>query len=90
MTNDLVKYSEDKKTLIECDSNFEGHLVIPDTVTNIADFAFYWCSGLTSIEIPNSVTSIGKDAFNWCRVLTSIEIPNSVTSIGDGAFSWCI
>ena len=39
---------------------------IPNSVTSIGDYAFYGCSGLTSIEIPNSVTSIGEGAFENC------------------------
>ena len=64
-------------------------VVIKDGVTSIGKYAFFWCSGLTSITIPNSVTSIGEHAFANCSGLTSITIPNSVTSIGDGAFSGC-
>ena len=63
--------------------------IIPNSVTIIADYAFYDCSGLTSIIIPNSVTSIGNSAFYDCSGLTSIIIPNSVTSIGNSAFSGC-
>jgi hypothetical protein len=58
-------------------------------VTSIGEYAFWECSGLTSITIPNSVTSIGYMAFADCRVLTSITIPNSVKSIGGGAFGYC-
>ena len=64
-------------------------LVIPNNVTCIGDYAFYHCSGLTSITIPNSVTSIGEWAFSICSGLTSITIPNSVTSIGEWAFYYC-
>ena len=64
-------------------------LVIPDGVAKIKDYAFYGCSGLTSVEIPNSVTSIGGSAFRGCSGLTSVEIPNSVTSIGYYAFYGC-
>ena len=62
---------------------------IPEGVTSIGNYAFYSCTGLTSITIPNSVTSIGNYAFYDCDALTSIEIPNSVTSIGNRAFSYC-
>lgn len=60
-----------------------------NTVTRIVSFAFYNCSGLTSVELPSSLTSIGAYAFSDCSNLTSIEIPSSVTSIGDYAFSDC-
>ena len=64
-------------------------VIIEDGVTSIGSYAFYNCTGLTSIEIPNSVTSIGEYAFSGCKSLTSITIPNSVTSIGYFAFSYC-
>ena len=64
-------------------------LVIPDGLTGIADYTFYGCNGLTSVNIPNSVESIGALAFGRCSGLTSLTIPNSVTSISKSAFSNC-
>lgn len=60
--------------------------VIPNSVTSIGNYAFYGCSGLSSIMIPDSVTSIGNFPFYGCSDLMSIEIPKSVTSIGNHAF----
>ena len=59
------------------------------SVTSIVNYAFCYCSSLTSVDIPSSVTSIGELAFCWCSSLTSVDIPNSVTSIENNAFSWC-
>ena len=59
------------------------------SVKSIGDYAFAYCSSLTSVTIPNSVTSIGECAFYKCFSLTSITIPNSVTGIGYRAFSDC-
>jgi len=45
-------------------------VIIPDSVTSIAENAFIYCDELTSVTIPSSVTSIGKDAFDGCGKLT--------------------
>ena len=88
MDNALI-YSEDGRTIISCDITFEGELIIPDGVDNIAEKAFWNCKRLTSIIIPNSVKNIGNWAFYNCSGLTYVDIPNSVTSIGLGAFNGC-
>lgn len=67
--------------LVEC--------IIPDSVTNIGNYVFNVCNGLTSVTIGSGVTSIGNSAFYNCRNLTSVNIPNSVTSIGETAFFNC-
>ena len=36
------------------------------SVTGIGEYAFWGCSGLTSVTIPTSVTSIGERAFYGC------------------------
>ena len=65
--------------------------VIPDdgSVTSIGDYAFSYCTSLTSITIPDSVTSIGECSFLFCTGLTSVTIGNGVTSIGYDAFYNC-
>ena len=55
----------------------------------LGDFAFYGCSGLTSLTLPSSVTEIGEHAFLNCRGLTNFTIPSGVTSIGTSAFFCC-
>ncbi len=43
-------------------------------LTSIGDYAFHYCTCLTSIEIPSSVTSIGTDVFYKCSGLESITV----------------
>ncbi len=75
------------KTLI---SGCKNSVIPTDgSVTSIGDYAFYYCTILTSITIPNSVTSIGDYAFSYCISLTSITIPDSVMCIGIDAFYNC-
>lgn len=61
---------------------------IPETVTLIGNYAFYFCSNLTSITIPSYVSSIGSNAF-YASGLTSVTIPASVATIGTYAFGYC-
>ena len=63
--------------------------IIPDDVTSIGNYAFYYCESLTSITLPKGVMSIGDYAFYRCSSLVNITIPDSVTSIGDRAFYNC-
>ena len=63
-------------------------ITIPNSVTEIGEWAFGNCSGLTSVTIPNSVTYIGDLAFYDCSGLTRIDAypnPEKVTT-GTDAF----
>ena len=64
-------------------------LVIPEGVTAIPDYAFYYCDNITSISLPEGVTSIGSQAFYNCTSLTSANLSEGVTSIGSQAFQNC-
>lgn len=57
------------------------NLTIPESVTTIADEAFY-SSGLTQIVIPETVAFVGKNAFTECRNLTSLTVGGADTSVG--------
>ena len=58
-------------------------------VTKIGDYAFVYCSNITSIIIPNNITNIGNQAFEGCANLLSVTFGSGVTNIGDQAFSRC-
>ena len=55
----------------------------------IGEYAFAYCSGLTSLTLPVGITSIGEFAFSGCSGLTSLTLPAGITSIGEYAFYGC-
>ena len=66
-------------------------LVIPNDVEQIGHYAFYGCSGLTSVTIGNSVTSIRYDAFAECPELTDVycyakKVPPTESDAFEGSY----
>lgn len=74
--------------LIQAETDISGHYVIKNSTRLIADYAFKYCTELTSITIPNSVTSIGDCAFAFCNSLRSVTLP-SIKQLGHSAFFTC-
>ena len=87
---DGVLFDKAQTVLLKFPRQKVGGYFILGSVNFIAGFAFFACSGLTSIVIPPSVTSVGSYAFSDCTGLTSLSItPAGMTSIGTGAFQAC-
>jgi len=62
-------------------------VVIPRSVTTIADNAFKDCANIGSFDFRcTGLTTIGSYAFYGITALTDIDLPDSVTSIGGYAF----
>ena len=85
---DEVLFNKDKSKIVSFRNRKIESYIIPDSVTDIGDYAFSH-SSLSNIVIPDSMTDIGDYAFSDCSSLTKIVIPNSVTDIGDYAFWEC-
>ena len=65
-------------------------MTLPAGVTEIGDYAFKGCSGLTSLTIPSSCTSIGNSAFAGCSGLTSIyAYLEKIPELGSNVFTGC-
>ncbi len=87
--NSIFKLSDDGTVLVSVIDKSAKSIMIPDSVTEIRDYAFSGCTSLQSVDIPDSVTEIGNSAFEGCTFLQSVDIPDSVKTIGPGAFSGC-
>ena len=74
--NNVYDSRHDCNAIIETNTNklIAGcqNTIILESVTSIADYAFYNIKGLTSVTIPNPVTSIGDGAFYGCSGLSEI------------------
>ena len=62
---------------------------MPDTITNIGDYAFFYCGQLTTITLSSGLTSIGEAAFEGCSLLGNVTLPEGLTAIGNNAFYYC-
>lgn len=81
--------SDDGRTILKCDTNFTGDLILPEGIERIADYAFEWCDGLESITFPKSLVSFGKHSFDCCEYLKEISFEEGVKIIGDFCFQNC-
>ena len=87
--NGYIVYTDGAEKILVAYIGEQTELVLPTYITQINQYAFYYCSSLTSVDIGDSVISIGVSAFEDCSSLTSVDIGDSVTSIGVSAFLRC-
>lgn len=83
-----VLFDKNKSLLISVPGTITGEYLVPNSVTNICEFAFYNCDNLTSVSIAAGITSVPDYAFYGCDKLSSVRIPQSVTEIGWWAFAY--
>lgn len=70
---------------------FKKVLTLSSKVTQLSQYAFYYCSAMTDAIIPSGATSIPNYCFYCCQQLKSstVQLPSTVTSIGSCAFYLC-
>ena len=84
---DGVLYNKDMTTLVLYPKNCSGEFAVPDTVTTIADYAFYRSPNITKITIGKNVKTIGNYAFYNCPALFKVDFGNAVKTIGSYSFA---
>lgn len=87
--NGYVFYNDVDRKILLGYTGAEKDLIIPNTITEIYRYAFYYREDLTSVKISDSVTSIGPWAFAHCSGLTNVEIGDNVSTIDYQAFCFC-
>ena len=64
-------------------------VVIPDSVIEIGERAFYTCLQLEEVTMGNGVKKIGQEAFAGCFKMKTIHLSDSLQEIGPRAFNFC-
>lgn len=61
-------------------------IILPETVQEIREGAFYNMTALVEINIPRGVRAIGEYAFEFCHSLKNLVLPECLEKIGARAF----
>ena len=87
---DGIIFNKDMTTLVYYPAAKSAvEYIVPDTVTKIEDYAFYYATNLEKVTLSAGLETIGAYSFAYCSALKEITIPESVTTIGDYAFYNC-
>jgi hypothetical protein len=79
---DGVLFDKEIKKLIAYPNGRTGAYTVPDSVTEIAEYAFYDRERITAVTLPDGLTTIGDFAFYECASLVSINLPDSLETMG--------
>lgn len=63
------------------------NIILPNSVSEIEEEAFFHCTKLISITIPENIKKIGDSAFQGCDELETASLPSGLESLGRYAFA---
>jgi len=87
--NNILYNKTKSKLVIYPAGKSDVSFVVPNTVVEIGENAFYNCDTLTEIILSESVEIIGEAAIFYCDGIESIHIPEKVRTIGEVPFGVC-
>jgi len=64
-------------------------IIVPNTVTDIADRAFQHNQGVKEIVLPEGLTYLSNNMFSLATSLETLTIPGKCTKLGSNAFNGC-
>ncbi len=64
-------------------------VVLPETILEIKQSAYYGCEQLEDINFPTNLTTIGDYSFSQCKNLVRVVLPAGIIDIGNSVFSYC-
>lgn len=86
-SEDGILFNKDKTILVAAPMMYKAaSYEVPNTMTEIGEYAFYSNKVLSSISFPTSVTTIDKYAFASTSKLKNVILPTSLLTLGDYSF----
>lgn len=65
-----------------------NHIILPDNLKKIGDYAFYSSGLVGTVQIPDGVEYIGYGAFCYNNLSGELKLPSSLKVIRGGAFAY--
>ncbi len=78
---------ESKKILLGCEKNYKGEIVIPESVVEIGESAFAYCTQITDIILHENIIKIGYDALPQKRKVSWNKTVNCIWYIPYGTYA---
>lgn len=86
---DGVLYSRDMTRLVLYPNMNSERFILPESVTVIAENAFYKCKNLLEIRFAAGLRVLEERAFFRCEGLKTLSLPEGLEVIGVDAFAFC-
>ena len=84
--NGVLFNKEKDRIICFLGNNETTNYVIPDTVSEISDYAFASENNLETLILPDGLINIGENALNGCKNITQIIVPRNVESMPEEIF----
>ena len=90
INGEYVKFEEQRLDKVKLPKSFDGTLVIPAEVTEVARWACQDLVQIKEVVLHDKIKRLGTEAFAGCTGLEKINIPESVRLSEEGCFSGCL
>ena len=77
------------KWVVDFTESVSSNVTLRDGTVGIANYAFYNCANLVSVQMPDTVKIVGRAAFYDCSSLAGVKLPDTLEVIEDYTFYRC-